>query len=305
MKTLLKLILITSALLFASTAIAQASSGEAAENLAVSEELKIAAVEALIAAPADKALPVITKVLAANHSSEVKEVALFVLSQIDKPEARSTLLRIAREGSGELQLEAIRMVGIGGDDETLASLKAIYDAGDGEAREAVLEAYVIAGNKQGVFDIAVVAEGDDFEDAVNMLGAMGARDELRALRSRSGPSETLINAYAVSGDLEELRQMAVDGSDPAMQAHAIEAMGIVGGDEVNTTLVQIYRDSESDDIREAALDGLVISGHDTGVLELYRASQDSVEKKRLLEFLVMMGSDEVWNIIDSALDGDN
>ena len=39
------------------------------------------------------------------------------------------------------------------------------------------------------------------------------------------------------------------------------------------------------------------------LLELYRSSQDPVEKKELLEYLVMMGSDNVWDIIDSALDG--
>lgn len=304
MKTLAKLILIASALLFATAAFAQSPVGEVAKVRDDSEELKIAAVEALITVPADKALPVITKVLAANHSNEVKEAALFILSQIDEPEAQSMLLKVAREQSGELQLEAIRMIGIGGDSETLANLKSIYDAGDSNARGAVIEAYMIAGNKKAVFDIAVNAKGDDFENAVNMLGAMGAREELRALRSQTGPSETLINAYAVSGDLDELRRMAMDDSSPDLQAHAIGAMGIAGGDEVNTTLVQIYRDAKSDDIREAALDGLMISGHDAGVLELYRASANPAEKKELLKFLVVMGSDDVWNIIDSALEGD-
>ncbi|MCP5089837.1 MAG: hypothetical protein GY949_02835, partial [Gammaproteobacteria bacterium] len=56
--------------------------------------------------------------------------------------------------------------------------------------------------------------------------------------------------------------------------------------------------------RDAALEGLLISGHDAGVLELYRSSEDSAEKKELLEYLVMMGSDDVWNIVDSALAGD-
>ena len=297
MKILAKLIFAVAALLvMASSAAQQADNDDA-------EELRIAAVEALITAPADKALPVITKVLAANHSNEVKEAALFILSQIDRPEAHSLLLKFAREQNGELQQEAIRMIGIGGDDEALASLKGIYDAGNSAAREAVLEAYLISGNKKAVFDIAVSAEGDDFENAVDMLGAMGAREELRALRAQAGASETLIDAYAVSGDFDELQKMALDGSDPDMQAHAIEALGIIGGDRVNATLVQIYRDANNEDIREAALDGMMISGHDDGILELYRASNSSAEKKELLEYLVVMGSDDVWNIIDSALEG--
>jgi HEAT repeat protein len=296
MNTLAKIALTGIALLLATASAAQQADRDDAE------ELKIAAVEALITAPADKALPVITKVLAANHSNEVKEAALFILSQIDRPEARNLLLDVARQQDGELRVEAIRMIGIGGDAETLGNLQGLYTTGDRDVRSAVLEAYLIAGDRKAVFNIAVNARGDDFEEAVDMLGAMGAREELRALRGKMGPSETLINAYAVSGDFDELRKMALDGSEPETQILAIEAMGIVGGSEVNTTLVQIYRDATSAAVREAALDGMMIAGHDTGVLELYRASADPAEKKELLEMLVAMGSDDVWSIIDSALE---
>ena len=298
MKTLAKFILITAALLLSTPSIAQSDVSD------VSEELKIAAVEALIAAPADKALPLLTKVLEGNHSNEVKERALFILSQINQPEAQSTLLKVARENQNDLGLEAVRMIGISGNEESLASLASIYENGNSEAREAVLEAYMIAGDKQSVFNIALTAEGDDFDEAIEMLSVMGARDELRELRGKMGVSEALIQAYAISGDFESLRELALDGSDVELQTQAIEAMGIVGGEQVDSTLVEIYRSATSEGVREAALHGMLISGHDAGVLELYRSSQDPSEKKQLLEFLVMTGSDEVWNIIDSALDGD-
>lgn len=268
------------------------------------EQLKIAALEALISAPAERAMPLVNKVLAGNNSDEVKERALFILSQIDTPEAHATLLRFAREEKGSLQAEAIRMIGIGGDETALAELGEIYAAGGRDARDAVLEAYLIAGDKKAVFEIAANAEdSDDFEEAVDILGAMGARDELRELRSRTGVSETLIDAYAVSGDLETLRELARDGSNVDMQAEAIEALGMIGGEAVNQELVEIYRGAASEDIREAALDGMMIADYDAGVLELYRSSNSSAEKKELLEYLVMMDSDEVWDIVDSALDG--
>ena len=304
MKTLAKFILITAAMLLATPSIAQSDVSDVGNVSDVSEELKLAALEALIAAPADKALPLVTKVLDGNHSNEVKERALFILSQIDLPEAQSTLLKVARENQDELGLEAVRMIGISGNEESLANLASIYENGNSEAREAVLEAYMIAGDKQSVFNIALTAEGDDFDEAIEMLSVMGARDELRELRGKMGVSEALINAYAISGDFDSLRQLALDGSDVELQTQAIEAMGIVGGEQVDNTLVEIYRSATSERVREAALHGMLISGHDTGVLELYRSSQDSSEKKQLLEFLVMTGSDEVWNIIDSTLDGD-
>jgi HEAT repeat protein len=298
MNKLMKLPVFVALLALSGTSIAQSDAHNDAD------ELKIAALEALISAPPERALPLANKVLAADNSDEVKERALFILSQIDDPQAQATLVRYAREASGSLQEEAIRMIGIGGDAAALAELGAIYSAGNSDVRDAVLEAYLIADDKQAVFEIAVNADNtDDFEEAVETLGAMGASDELRELRSRTGVSESLIEAYAISGDLESLLEVARDGSDADMQAEAVEALGIIGGDQVNAELVEIYRAATSEDIREAALDGMLIAGYDEGVLQLYRSSQSTSEKKELLEYLVMMDSDAVWEIVDAALEG--
>lgn len=267
------------------------------------EELKIAAMEALISAPPSRALPLARKALKGDHSDEVKERALFVLSQMDNAEAIDLIIETARQSSGELRLEAIRMIGIGGNDAALGNLQELYAAGDEDVREAVLDAYLIADDKEAVYQLAANATNeDDFEAAVDRLGAMNAREQLRRLRDKVGMSESLIDAYAISGDKETLGQLARDPSDPERQLQAIEALGIIGGDDLDAVLVDIYRSATDEDIREAALDGMLISGHDDGVLELYRSSQDPAEKRELLEYLVMMGSEDVWNLIDSALD---
>jgi len=298
MNTLTKILIISAGLLLSGTGYAQQAA------ISDADELKIAALEALISAPPERALPLANKVLAGDNSDEVKERALFILSQIDTPESQATLVRFAREANGSLQEEAIRMIGISGDQASLAGLSEIYASGNSNVRDAVLEAYLIAGDKQAVFEIAVNADNtDDFEEAVETLGAMGASDELRELRGRTGVSESLIDAYAISGDLASLLDVARDNSDVEMQAEAIEALGIIGGDQVNAELVEIYRAAASEDIREAALDGMLISGYDAGVLELYRSAQSPAEKKELLEYLVMMDSDAVWEIVDAALEG--
>lgn len=295
MKQLILFTTLTVALLLAQPATSQDDDAE---------RLKIAALEALISAPAERALPLAEKALRGDHSDEVKERALFVLSQIDQPEAQQILLDTAVEGDGELRAEAIRMIGIGGNDEALARLKPLYREGNDEIRSAVLEAFLIADDRQSVMEIATSAESeDDFDEAVEALAAMGARDELRQLREQRGMTESLIEAYAISGDATPLREIANDPTNPELQRQAIEALGIVGGSDVDAMLVQIYGEATSDDIREAALEGLMISGNDEGVLALYRASSDDAEKRELLEYLVMMDSDAVWDLIDAALDG--
>ena len=268
------------------------------------DDLRMTALEALITAPPERAFPIVDKVLSGNHNMELKERALFILSQMETPEAQAKLLTFANGSEGGLQTEAIRMIGIGGDKDAIASLGELYEGGSADVREAVLEAYLIADDTAAVFNIAANTDNaDEFAEAVQMLGAMGANAELRELRSRAGLSESLIEAYAISGDAESLRELAMDSSNPEMQERAIEALGIVGGDAVNQTLMEIYGSSSSDDVRDAALEGLLISGHDGGVLELYRSSADAGEKRRLLEYLVMMDSEAVWDLIDNALDG--
>jgi HEAT repeat protein len=262
------------------------------------------ALEALMSAPSERALPIVIRVLEGTGSDEMKEAALFILSQIDDPEASAQLLKMAQSASGELRLDAIRMIGISGGD-AVDSLAAIFSSGDSDVREAVLEAYMIAGNSQGLYNIAINAENnDDFEAAVEMLGAMGATDELSKIRESSGVSDAIITAYIISDDADAIRELALDGSDLEQQANAIEALGIVGADDAEALLTQIYRDSESEFIKEAALDGLLIGDFDDSVLQLYRSSTSTAEKRELLQRLVMMDSDQVMDIIDETLAGD-
>jgi HEAT repeat protein len=267
------------------------------------EELQIAAIEALISAPPERAMPIVTRVLQGDYDAEVKENALFIASQIETEEAQNLLLETARTSSGDLQEEAIVMIGIGGGEAALAGLGELYASGDGDVRESVLEAYMIAGDSKAIYDIAANAtSADEFEDAVEMLAAMGAMDELRELKVNSDMSKGMAHAFAIAGDLESVREMALDQSDPDAQVEAIGALGLIGNDEANATLMQMYRQSDDDDVREAALEGMLISGYDEGVLELYRTSQNNEEKRELLEYLSYMESDEIWNVIDEALE---
>ena len=93
MKTLAKLLFVAATLVFSAASAAQDDARDDAE------QLKIAAIEALISAPPERALPLVNKVLSGNHSKVLKERALFILSQIDEDAAQATLLEFARESN--------------------------------------------------------------------------------------------------------------------------------------------------------------------------------------------------------------
>ncbi len=267
------------------------------------EELKLTALHALVSAPPEKAVPIAARVLNDERSSTtLKERALFVLGQMESDEARALLLATATDSTAETRYEAIRIIGINGDAASLAELQSLYRDGDTDVRRAVLEAYLIADESTLVYELARAADTpEDFADAVETLGAMGALDELRALRESAGWSESLIDAYAIAGDIESLSVLATDGSDPERQARAIEGLAVAAGDEAEETLTTIYRETSSELVKEAALEGLLIADGDESVLQLFHESSDTQEKRRLLEMLVMMDSDAVWDVIDATL----
>jgi HEAT repeat protein len=276
---------------------------DAAAGKADSEQLKIAALEALMSAPPEKALPIVRKVLDGAGSDELKARALFILSQIELPEAQALLVEWARTASDPLRLEAIRMIGIGGDAQALAGLSDLYGSGDRRTRKAVLEAWLIADDKEAVYRVAASAQdAAEFDAAVETLGAMDATEQLRALRDRADMPESLIQAYAVAGDVKTLQEIAADGSNPERQLQAIRGLGIAGENGVAEILVGIYSGTDSRPVKDAALQGLLIADEDEAVLQLFRNSQDEDEKLRLLETLVIMDSKAVWDIIDATLE---
>lgn len=275
------------------------------------EELAISALEALMAADAERALPLVEKVLESDHSDRVKKRALFVASQIGLPRAQELLLDFARTESA-LQGEAIRMIGIGGNPQSLGALDDIYAGAGPDIRERILQAYLIADESQRIVRIAEQATSDDeFETAVRMLAVMGATEELRELgRQGGGPGmhkRGLFHAYAVAGDLDSLRPVALGetGATPEVRLEAIQGIGIIGSDAARETLMRLYRETDDARLREKAMRALMVAGHDTGLLELYREAVDSRDKRDLLRILVMMNSDAAIDAIEAALDGEN
>jgi len=267
------------------------------------EELALAALEGLMAQPAERALPIIKRVLAGSQTSLVKQRALFVLSQIDSPEAQQILVQTSRSTDAALRGEAIRSIGIGGDPKALDALLEIYKTGSPEVRQEVLQAWLIAGRKDAVYQAALNAKSDEeASEAIRILGAMGATDELRKLGDRPNASSGLLDAYAISGDLQSLRKLAEGSGDRAIRIEAVRRIGIIQGDAARAALRDIYSRSTDEEIKDAALQGMLISGDEQGVLTLYRTAKSSEEKRALLRYLAMMDGDAALQAIDAALE---
>jgi HEAT repeat protein len=289
------------ALSIAGTAFAQAppSGGKPLGD----EELALAALEGLMSQSPERALPIIKKVLAGTQTKLVKQRALFVLSQIESPEANEILLQTARGADAELRNEAIRSIGIGGDPKSLDALLAIYNAGGKDVKSKVMEAWMIAERKEVVYQVALNAKTEEeAAEAIRMLGVMGATDELRKLGDRPNAARGLIDAYAISGDLASLRKIADGASEKSVRVEAVRQIGIIDGDASRVALREIYTRSTDAEIKDAALQGLLIADDDQGVLALYQAAKTPDEKRTILRTLMSMDGDVALQAIDAALE---
>jgi HEAT repeat protein len=267
------------------------------------EELALAALEGLMAQPPERALPILKKVLAGSQPPLIKQRALFVLSQLDSPEAQQILVQASRSSDAALRAEAIRNIGIGGDPKALDSLMEIYSAGNEDAKREVLQAWLIAGRKEAVYQAALNAKTEDeTRDAIQTLGAMGATEELRKLGDRPKMASGLVNALAVSGDLTGLRKIAETNADHGVRIEAVRALGIIQNDASRTAVCEIYTRSDDRDIRDAALQAMLIGDDEQGVLALYRAAKSTDEKRSLLHTLSLIGGDAALQAIDTALE---
>jgi hypothetical protein len=267
------------------------------------EKLALTAMEGLMAQPPERALPIIKKVLAGPQTTLVKQRALFVLSQIDAPEADEILLQVSRSADTALRGEAIRDIGIGGKRKSLDALQETYNTGDATVKAQVLQAWMIAGRKDAVYQAALNAKSEkEASEAIHMLSAMGAADELRKLGDRPNASRGLAEAYAISGDLPSLRKIAEGSGERSVRVEAVRKIGIIQNDAARAALHDIYSGTQEQDIKDAALEGMLIARDDQGVLALYRAAKTTDEKRALLRTLTAINGDAALQAIDATLE---
>jgi len=83
----------------------------------------------------------------------------------------------------------------------------------------------------------------------------------------------------------------------------VRKIGIISSDAARSALRDIYSRTADAGIKRAALEGMLISGDEQGVLTLYRSATTTEEKRALLRTLTMMDSDAALEAIDAALEG--
>jgi outer membrane protein assembly factor BamD (BamD/ComL family) len=273
------------------------------------EELAEIAIEGLMSAPSDRALPLLKKVLQGQHSIKLKKRALFVLSQIDDGAGLDYVVEATKNaGEPELREEAIRILGISGDDRAIERLRELYASSkDTREKRQIIEAYLVADRKDLVLAAARSEQDPALRaHAIQTLGALDASEELRQLFATTqdaGNRRAIIEALGVAGNTEALAGIAGDAKQPEdIRVAALHSLGVAGDHGGSDALVKIYAQANTPELRKAVLEGLQVTGDSDAVLTLYRNAKNIDEKKAILRVLTVMGDDAAIDAIEAELD---
>jgi HEAT repeat protein len=264
------------------------------------------ALDALLAGGNQKAVPLLQKVLAGDHSDRVKGRAIFVLSQIDPTAAEGAIeVMLAGNAPPRLKAEAIRMVAAGGRPESLDRLLPVYrDSVDVAIKRSVLEAFLI-GDRSDLMLQVIRSESDQRRrrDAIQKLGAMGKDEDLKSLYASLTDSKdrrAVLQSLGVADAQPALIDIARRESDLELRAAAIRAIGIGGGKDATTALVEFYSDAQRSEIREAVIEALMIADQTGTLVALYRKETDPELKRQLLNRIAASDSDAALELIDQT-----
>lgn len=277
------------------------------ESLSEDDELKLYALDSLMGAEPERALPLLEKILSKPNPIQLKEKALFVLSQTESPRAAELLLRIARDSSQpELARHAISMIGLSEGPATARSLMEIYRSStDRETKEQVLGALMVAEAKDEVLALARgEKEGELQRAAIQQLGVMEAVPELRQLYREltdRTSRETILESLGIAEDVEGLAQAAREKGDDELRIKAIHSLGIVSEERARAVLLELYG-SDSKPIKSAVIEALFIQSDATSLLSLFRREKDRELKREILQKIALIDDDEAQDLMQQILE---
>ncbi len=96
-------------------------------------------------------------------------------------------------------------------------------------------------------------------------------------------------------------QIARGKMDPDLQIRAIRMMSAMKGKESAGFLNEIYSGSQDERVKEAALDGMFISGDSHDLIALAKAESDATRKRKIVSKLSMMHGKDVTDYMEEIL----
>jgi precorrin-6B methylase 2 len=278
--------------------IRQAAGVRVAPETAPDEDLKLIALNGLMHTDSARALPLLKEFLSSNRSPKLRQQALFVLSQSPTPEARTLIADIARgRVHPDLQSKAIQNLGLFGGPESKQALADIYaGTADIEVKKAVLQAFMVSGEKGRVLALARTERSPELRKAaIQQLGVMGAQTELGEMYKNETDVEvkkTILHGLFIGGGADRLLELLRTEKDPELRRALVHNLGLMGRERTGEALANLYRTETDARIRGEVLNAFFIQGNAQALVQIARTEKDPELRREAVSKLSLMSSNK-------------
>jgi hypothetical protein len=263
------------------------------------EELKLLAIQGLQHSDPEQAVPMLEKLLAGTASPQLKSRALFVLAQSHSPRARQVLTAVAKGGSNpDVQRRAIQYLGTHGSRENRAILAEIYaGTSDVDIKRQILRSFMVAGDKERVLAAANTEKVPELrQDAVRLLGSMGAREELWQMYQKESAVDVkrqILQSLFVAGEAARLIDVANSEPNAELRRRAVQHLGTMGRTKTGDALSGIYAKESNADIKRLVINSLFTQNNADALVAIARKETDPALKRELVSKLSLMTKSKV------------
>lgn len=259
------------------------------------EELKLMAINSLLHTDADRAVPLLEKILKSTSSPKLKENALFVLSQSRAPQAQQLLLSIAKGGSNpDLQLKALNFIAISGNKDAAANIVAVYNAShDAAVKKQALNSLMLAHASDALMNIARTDQHAELRDeAIRDLAMLHETAKLAELYQAGIGREAVLDSMFLSGDAAKVLEIARTEKDPKLRSKAIHSLGLMHNEQARAGLVSLYGADSDTAMKKQIIESLFIQQSAKSLVEVARKESNPELKRDIVRRLSMMNSKE-------------
>jgi HEAT repeat protein len=193
--------------------------------------LRIQALGSLIQTDAVKVIPILKEIALESHDANEARRALFVLAQSGRPEAQTTVVEVAKQGSELVQIAAVRELGRFGGPQAAEALLQVYTIGNPRVKYQVVTSL---GERSATTALLRIAETEKDrklrETAIIHLGQAGAREQLERFYAGARVElkkpiiEGLFNARAE----DALIRIAQQERDEAIRSEVLTRLRLLG-----------------------------------------------------------------------------
>jgi hypothetical protein len=212
------------------------------------EDLKLMALNSLLNAEPERAVPMLEKFLSGPASPKLKDRALFVLAQSSSEKALALLGQIARGGSNpDLQLKAINYLGVV--NSTPANRQLLNDiyagSSDFTVKRAILNSFMVSGDNERLLTAAKTEKDVGLrKNAIHLLGVMGpktagALTALYASETDLSIRKEAVNGLFIQNNAKVLVELARKETNPELKKEIVNRLSIMHSKEASDYMMEI------------------------------------------------------------------